>query len=62
MTFLGLVVSTVFVWGVGLFTDSNLVFLAANFAAFGLVWVVKFFVLEQFLFGPARAEVAESAV
>ena len=60
MAFLGLVVSTVFVWFVGLFTDASFAFLAANFVAFGIVWVMKFFVIEHFLFGTRRAEVAES--
>jgi len=30
--------------------------LAANLCAFGIVWVLKFFVLEKYLFGPAAIE------
>lgn len=51
MAFLGLVVSTLFVWIARRFTELDVVFLAANFCAFGIVWVLKFFVLERFLFG-----------
>ncbi len=50
MAFLGLVLSTVLVWFTGLFTDRNIVFLAANFCAFGFLWIFKFFVLERVLF------------
>ncbi len=58
MAFLGLVISTIFVLIVGLFTDAALAFLAANFVAFGIVWVFKFFVLGRFLFGDTAAEPA----
>lgn len=60
MAFLGLAMSTLFVWVVGLFTDASPIFLAANFVAFGLVWVLKFFVIERYLFGSADVEVARS--
>lgn len=62
MALLGLALSTLYVWVVGQFTDNSIAFLAANFTAFGMVWVLKFFVLEQFLFGSDAPEVAESAV
>lgn len=62
MAFLGLVLSTVFVLITGLFTDATLAFLAANFVAFGIVWVFKFFVLEKFLFGHTDAAAIEPVV
>ena len=62
MAFLGLIMSTLFVWVVGWFSDWSVAFLAANFVAFGLVWVLKFFVLERFLFGSRPAEVAQSTL
>lgn len=51
MAFLGVLVSTVAVAIAEQFTDISFVFLAVNFCAFGLVWVLKFFVLEKYLFG-----------
>ena len=62
MAFLGLLLSSLLVLAVGLFTDSSIAFLAANFVAFGVVWVLKFFVLERYLFGHRLPEVAESRV
>lgn len=58
MAFLGALVSSIFVALADQFTDSTLVFLFANLAAFGLVWIFKFVVIERFLFGDS----AESAV
>ena len=57
MSFLGFLLSTILVAIADQFTDATFVFLAANFAAFGIVWVFKFFVLEKYLFGPAHIEV-----
>lgn len=62
MAFIGLMVSTFFIWIADQFTDLDLVFLAVNFMAFGVVWVMKFFVLEAFLFGNSDPELAESTV
>ena len=56
MSFLGALLSTAFVAITDRFTDASLVFLAANLCAFGIVWVLKFFVLEKYLFGPAAIE------
>ena len=56
MSFLGALLSTAFVAIADRFTDASLVFLAANLCAFGIVWVLKFFVLEKYLFGPAAIE------
>lgn len=58
MAFLGLVISTLAVWIAGFFSDSDLIFLGANFVSFGIVWIFKFFVLERFLFGDHTHEAA----
>jgi putative flippase GtrA len=51
MAFLGLVVSTAVVaWAVQQW-DSKLVVNVANIVGYGLVWVVKFLVLDRFMFG-----------
>lgn len=58
MALLGAVLSSILVWIAKSFTDSSIVFLAMQFIAFGFVWIIKFFVLEKYLFGPdAQAEV-----
>lgn len=51
MALLGAVLSSVAIWVVSKYTDRSVVFLAVNFCAFGFVWVLKFFVLEKYLFG-----------
>ncbi len=52
MAFLGLVVSTVIVaWATGRW-DAKLVVNVANIVGYGLVWVVKFLVLDRLMFGP----------
>lgn len=56
MSFLGALLSTVLVAIAGQFTDATFIFLVANFVGFGLVWVLKFFVLEKYLFGPTTTE------
>jgi len=60
MAVLGAFLSTLLIWIVDQFTDASLAFLAANFVAFGLVWVLKFFVLEKYLFGSDSAELEEA--
>jgi len=60
---LGVVISTLFVWTASQVTDNKFVFLIANFAGFAVVWLLKFFVLEKYLFGdsthgPQDSEVA----
>ncbi len=62
MAFVGLVVSTLFVWIASKWTEADLVFLAANFAAFSFVWVFKFTVIERYLFGESAPQQAASAV
>lgn len=61
MAVLGALLSSLLIWIADQFTDATLVFLAANFIAFGVVWVLKFFVLEKYLFG-AEAESVEALV
>lgn len=53
LALLGLALSTLLVWIASWFTDIDLVFLAVNFASFGLLWLFKFFVIEKYLFGRA---------
>lgn len=61
MAFLGLCLSTGAVWIAERSTDSDPVFLVLNVVSFGVVWVVKFFVLERFLFGHDPNAVVEPA-
>lgn len=61
MAFLGLALSTFVVWVANKFTDVELVFLAAQFVSFGILWVFKFFILERFLFGDSTDDVVEPA-
>ena len=58
MAFLGLFLSVAFVAAADVFTDLSVVFLAANFMAFGAVWIFKFVVLEKYLFGNTPLEVS----
>jgi hypothetical protein len=53
MAFAGLVLSTVMVGWASARFDHNLIVYAANLASFGVLWVVKFFVLEHLMWGPA---------
>lgn len=59
MAFLGALLSSVLVAIADVFTDVAIVFLIANFCAFGMVWVFKFFLIEKYLFGGAHEPVAE---
>ena len=61
MAFLGLCLSTAAVWIAERFTDSDAVFLVLNIVSFGVVWIVKFVVLERFLFGHQPDDVTEPA-
>lgn len=51
MAFLGLGFSTLLVHLASLWSDAPLVINAANLTAFGSLWVVKYFVLDNVLFG-----------
>ncbi len=59
MAFLGLVVSTVMVGWASANFDADYIVYAANLAAFGVLWVIKFFVLEKLMWKstdePAKA-------
>ena len=50
LAFIGFIFSTVAVWQVGEWGWPKFMALAANFFAYGVVWVFKFFVMEKFLF------------
>jgi putative flippase GtrA len=50
MAALGLVLSTIFVWWVDQRTDVTIFLMAANLSAFGLLYIVKFLVLDRVLF------------
>ena len=52
--FAGLVLSTLAVNFVAGVTDIKILANVANIAAFGLLWVVKFFVLDSAVFGPGH--------
>lgn len=49
LTFIGFGFSTFVVWVVGLVSEATLVLLAAQVAAFGTLWLVKFAFLEKYL-------------
>jgi len=49
MQLIGFVFSTFVVWFVGLFSTVTIVLLAAQVAAFGTLWLVKFAFLEKYL-------------
>ncbi len=49
--FAGLLLSTAAVWVASGISDNPLVPNLANIAAFGLLWVIKFFILDAFMFG-----------
>lgn len=50
MNLLGLLLSTLFVWLVGLISDSAILLVIANVFAFGILWLVKFMLCEIWLF------------
>lgn len=56
MSFLGLLLSTIFINWARTRTDNSLLLLMANWSGFGLLWVAKFFVLDKFLFGATPEE------
>jgi putative flippase GtrA len=47
----GLVLSTLFVWIATAWVDASWMVSAANLAGFGVLWVLKFWMLDRFLFG-----------
>ena len=60
MAFLGLALSTLFVYIAEQFTEHSLALILANGAAFGLLWIAKFLVLDKLMWAnqPAVAEAA----
>ena len=50
MNLLGLLLSTLFAWLVGLISDSTVLLVAANVLAFGILWLAKFMLCEMWLF------------
>ena len=50
MNLVGLLLSTLFVWLVGLISDSAVLLVAANIFAFGILWLAKFMLCEIWLF------------
>ncbi len=62
MALLGLVVSTLMVgWATANF-DNQFVVYAANLAAFGVLWVIKFFVLEKLMWNAPGDRATETMV
>lgn len=60
MAFIGFLFSTLAVWYVESEGWPKITALIANFVAYGVVWVFKFFVMERFLFG-SEADTADTA-
>jgi putative flippase GtrA len=58
-TVAGLGLSTLAVAVVSSMTDSTVAVAAANIGAFGVLWVAKFFVLDEVVFAPAAASGAD---
>lgn len=61
LAFFGLVVSTAAAAIANTYTDAQVVLNLVNLAAFGVIWVFKFFILDRFMFG-RHHHVPESAV
>ena len=62
LAFLGLVASTLAVGFASGYSDAQIVLNLVNLAAFGIIWVFKFFILDRFMFGtPPQPLVAADA-
>jgi putative flippase GtrA len=66
LTVLGLVLSTAFAWYADRTFDSPLAVNVANALGFGVLWVVKYFLLDAWMFGahhhgPAEAELVNES-
>ena len=55
LAFLGLILSTLAAGIADIYTDAQVVLNVVNLAAFGLLWVFKFFVFDRFMFGRGHA-------
>lgn len=62
MAFIGFLFSTFAVWLVDGWGWPKIAALAANFVAYGVVWVFKFFVMEKFLFSAEESASAPETV
>ena len=56
MNLVGLLLSTLFVWLVGLISSSAILLVAANVFAFGILWLAKFMLCEIWLFAVPDSE------
>jgi len=54
LALIGLGFSGFCIWIAGLFTENSFVLLGVNFCAYGVVWVVKYVVLDRMMWGPGR--------
>ena len=54
LAFIGLAFSTFCVWLASTFTDRSIVLLAANVTAYGIVWVAKYLILENLMWGKKK--------
>jgi len=54
LAFLGLVASTLAAGFASGYSDAQIVLNLVNLAAFGIIWVFKFFILDRFMFGTPR--------
>ena len=55
LTFAGLVLSTLFAFVAEQWTDATWAVSLANISGFGVLWLVKFLVLDEYLFAAAEA-------
>lgn len=61
MAFIGFAFSTLAVYLVGVWGWPKIAALGANFVAYGIVWVFKFFVMEKYIFSSDDADSSASA-
>ncbi len=62
MAFVGLGFSTLAVHLAEDFSEATAVLMAANFGAFGLLWVAKFFILDRWLFANRDEPLTDDAL
>ncbi|MEM7140342.1 MAG: GtrA family protein [Actinomycetota bacterium] len=51
LALIGLAFSTFCIWIAGFVTENSFVLIGANFCAYGVVWVVKYLVLDRLMWG-----------
>jgi putative flippase GtrA len=54
LALVGLSFSTLCIWIAGSFTDRSILLVGANFAAYGVVWVARYLVLENLMWGKKK--------